>query len=347
MTNPPAYTITRDSITIVWEGKPYTVQSGAPNFSPLRESLLKEAWDEVPNHLTVSMSLKDWARGAFTVRDDTIYYNGIALPSDLNRRIVAMASSNENPSPLFSFWERLQRNPSFRSVKQLWGFLNHSGIPLTQDGCFLAYKSVRDDFKDCHSGKFDNKPGSINEMPRNQISDDPNQACHEGFHVGALEYAQTFSGSRIVVCKIDPEHVVCVPYDSSQQKMRVCRYEVIGNHGSELPSTVFMPDEHDPTADSQEDPELDQMTDVEIIAEFDDDVGDCVKVTTTKKPKKAKSKTSFAKFDKMQSSDLMHLSIEELRRYAGKKLQIVGASKIPGGKVALVSAIMKTRKGVK
>ena len=52
-------------------------------------------------------------------------------------------------------------------------------------------------------------------------------------HVGALAYAITFcsgGGSRIVICEVDPENVVCVPYDCSQQKMRVCEYKVIGHH---------------------------------------------------------------------------------------------------------------------
>src|SRR5262249_46214547 len=144
-------------------------------------------------------------------------------------RIVAMATNGENPTILFRFWERLSKNPSYRSVNQLYTFMKHSGIPLTTEGKILTYKAVRSDYRDCHSGKFDNHPGVTQKMPRNKISDDPQVACDEGFHVGAMGYVRNFggSGSRIVVCEVDPENVVSIPHDARSQKMRVCEYKVI------------------------------------------------------------------------------------------------------------------------
>jgi hypothetical protein len=197
---------------------------------------------------------------------------------------------------------------------------------------------VRDDYKDVHSGKFNNKPGEVNEMPRNQISDDPKEACHEGFHVGALSYAQTFhSGGRIVVCKVDPENVVCVPYDESQRKMRVCKYKILGNHnGSHLPDTTFL-EETEFEADAASD-ETNESSIPEPVVDDDEFTRD------DPKEKKRASKKGFTKFDKMGTEDLFKQSIEDLRKYAGKGLEITGSSKIPGGKTALVSRILQVRK---
>lgn len=353
----PAFTLTQDSITVIWKGKPHTVQKGAPNFLALRDVIVREDWEKLEENLTVAQAVKSWAKGKFSLSDDgrTVLYDGEEVPSDFGGRILAMAANGDSPDILMSFWERLQRNPSFRSVKQLWGFLQHQGIPLTDDGCFLAYKGVRNDYKDAHSGKFDNSPGAVNEMPRNQISDDPNHACHEGFHVGALGYARTFS-HRMVICKVDPEHVVCVPYDSSQQKMRVCKYEVVGNYGSELPSTTFKEDEYPSVPDSPyesefdgddddtpEEPETDDApedTDEEQNEDPDEPEEDDDEPTS---PGKRKSKKGFAKFDKMDLAKLLEQPIGELRRYATHGLEIVGASKIPGGKMALAHAILRVR----
>jgi hypothetical protein len=58
---------------------------------------------------------------------------------------------------------------------------------------------------------------------------------------------------------------------------------------------------------------------------------------------KRKAKKGFAKLDKLDSRGLMQQSLEDLREYAGKGLSIVGASKIPGGKSALVSKILAVR----
>lgn len=239
-----------------------------------------------------------------------------------------MATEGQDPTVMFRFYERLSRNPSFRSVQQLFKFLDHGNIPFTKDGCFLAYKSVRSDYKDVHSGTWDNKPGAVNEMPRNQISDDPNHACHEGFHVGALKYARGFSGSKMVVCKVDPEHVVCVPYDSSQEKMRVCKYKVLGEWSGQPLDELLHDDEAlaEPQPKEHSTPPLSKKPKQEV-----------------KVQKKSVTK-DFKKYDKMTTAELMTCSLDELRQYAGKGLEIVGASKIPGGKVRLVTAIEKVRK---
>lgn len=331
--NQPAYTLTNESITVVLEGKTHTVQKGAPNFVHLRQAILDEDWEDLRGHLTVAQSVEKWAKGKFKYVDQHMQYDGEPIPLELNNRITELATAGEDPTAVLNFWERLLRNPSFRSVRQLWGFMQHKGIPLTPDGCFLAYKGVNSDYTDCHSRTFLNKPGAVHEMPRNQISDDPAVACHEGFHVGSVDYARNF-GSRTVVCKVDPEHVVCVPNDSGQGKMRVCSYQVVGNYGSELPSTVFKEaNEHvpalPPTKKTAEPKTKKARKAAKEKAE---------KATQIRKPAKG-----WAKFHNMDLDKLMKQGIMDLRQYAGKGLLILGASKIPGGKTALVSRIIEVR----
>ena len=307
---PMPHTITLETITVIFEGKSHVVSKGDPNFTALSKALKGKQWDKVSKLLTPAQGLQHWAKGKFKVVGDTIQYLGKDLPAELTDRILSMAANGENPTSMCLFWERLQRNPSYRSVKQLFGFLNHVGIPITEDGCFLAYKGVTKDYKDRYTGKLDNKPGAVQEWPRNMISDDPDLPCHEGLHVGALSYAQSFAGDgRVVVCKVDPEHVVCVPKDESQRKMRVCQYEVIGNYGAQLSSTT-----HKEGTPKKE-----------------------------RKPGAEKSKPDFTRLDKMDSTALLDQSLDTLRKYAANGLKIIGASKIPGGKVSLVRAIIRVR----
>ena len=340
------------------------MQATAPNFKPLRSALLNEEWDDVPKHLTVLKSLREWLSGTrFHQEDDRLYFDKVEVPDSLVRRIKAMAGNGEDPTILFNFYERLAENPSFRSVNQLFGFLQHQGIPLTPDGHFLAYKSVDSNYKDHHSGLFDNRPGTRNFMPRNQISDDPKVACDEGFHVGALSYAQTFGGSntRIVICKVDPKDVVCVPYDESERKVRVCDYTVVGNEGAPLPSTVFTDvtpvearrsrfEGNDDGCDNDDDDEGDgdDFGDYDASEHDDEPVTKKTERPNKEKPhqvsvQKRKSNKGFAKFDKMDATQLLEAPIADLREYAFKGLEIVGASKIAGGKSALVARILEVR----
>jgi hypothetical protein len=318
----------------VWKGKSFTVKKGAPNFLQLREAVVSEKWDEIEGHLTVKKSLESWAGGDFQVRNGKFYYGDEELPEELNQRISEMAAQNEDPISVLNFYKRLKKNPSYRSVNQLWRFMKHRGIPLTKAGTFLAYKGVRADYKDQHSGTFLNTPGAELEMDRNKVSDDPNTACHEGFHVGALEYARSFApGGRVVVCEVDPENVVCVPYDSSDQKMRVCRYKVLGNHNDELlPSTSFV-DERDSIEDGIEEQDEENFN-IPSSNETQPEDG----APSPRKPKKG-----WKKFENMDMKQLMEQSIEDLRKYAAKGLDIIGASKIPGGKTTLVQRILKVR----
>jgi hypothetical protein len=235
------FTMTQDAITVVFDGKVYTVQAGTPQYHGLRDCIFREDWAAISKHVSMTGALQQWLGDKFVVQGEQISYEGSLLPTAISQRIWTMAGAGESPGPLFAFYERLAKNPSYRSVQQLWDFLAHAGIPLEPDGTFLAYKGVRADFLDAHSATFSNEPGAVLRMPRNQISDDAEQACHIGFHVGALIYAKGFS-ERVVICRVDPEHVVCVPRDSSMQKMRVCEYTVVGNWinpDEQLPSTVY------------------------------------------------------------------------------------------------------------
>lgn len=363
------YTVTNDSVMVIIDGRITTVMRSAPNFVFLREAVVSEDWDEVRAHLETGSSLSKWARGRFTIKDNAVFFDGVPVPSDFNNRIVEMATAGESPEPLFRFWERLQRNPSARSIEQLWRFLNLVGIPLTQDGHFLGYKGVRPDFKDCHTGTIDNHPGQVVHVPRNKVSDDPQTPCHFGLHVGSLEYAESF-GQRVVIVKVDPEHVVCVPYDCTSQKMRVCEYEVIGHHGDGHMQSTTIPDSDwaaSWTDNWLSDEELDELEDEldAIDAEGEAQLLDALEgapfearqevqprtfflnekhelppVSTTKAKKTPKW---VRELDKRDETVLHQVNMDLLRKYASKALRIVGAYRITGGKAGLIAAIIKAR----
>jgi len=246
------YTITNDSIIAVHDGKTYLVRSGAPNFAVLGKALRRGDEAAAVAALTTQGSVAAW-HPRFTVEGGAVCFDRKPVTDGFGRRVLAMVAGGEDPQPLLRFYARLSRNPSWRSTQQLFDFLSHEHLPIEADGHFLAYKAVRRNFTDVYSGKVNNAVGQRPSMPRNQISDDADLACHVGFHVGALSYAQNFvkngqpsgdapmySGDgRIIVCRVDPEHVVCVPKDCSYAKVRVCEYFVAGLFGQALSSTTM------------------------------------------------------------------------------------------------------------
>lgn len=306
------FTITNDSVTAIIDGTTYTVKRGDKSFEEAKAACIAGEWGKIPTLVSRGLGIQYWAKGRFSFRDGYVWYDGrIRVPEKLNKKVMQMADNGEDPTYLMKFYDRLQQNPSYRSVQQVYDFLVHEGISIDEQGFILAYKSVRPDYKDWHSGTVDNHPGQKPEMPRNQISDDPDVPCHEGFHVGALAYAETFGGNdrKILICRVDPADVVCVPKDSSQHKVRVCKYEVVGHYAVQLPDTTFK----------------------------DEDAKSEVKETETET-------MDWKKFDAMDRAALETVSLGLLRTYAARHCKIVGASKIPGGKPVLIEKILDTRK---
>lgn len=330
MSNIP-YTITSSSLTFVLEGKTHVVQKESLNFKPLRDALLDGDVDAVKKNITVARGIETWAKGDFKVNGDQISYKGEKIDDSLNARILKTASEGGNPTNLFRFIEDLSFNTSYRSVQQLYPFLQHHNIALDEEGNILVYKAVNRNYRDFHTGTCDNSPGQILEMPRNKISDDPNEACHFGYHVGALGYASSFGSAdrRILICKVRPRDVVCVPYDYTHQKMRVCRYEVIGNYSGPLSDT------NDHVVVEDEDIETTLGEEIEDEDSPEEDV-------------RPRQKTVLgddferSDFDRLSARELVQCSHKALRRYA-QMLKIVNASKIKGGKPALIFRILEVR----
>lgn len=337
------YNMTNESVTVVIDGQTHSVRRGEDSFDAVRKAVVNEDWEAIPKLVVPGVAVEAWLKAVtdagftYNRKDHCLYYESERLPEKLSRRAMAIYESGQDATYLLRFWERLQRNPSYRSVNQLYGFLENEGIPIDRNGFILAYKSVRRNYKDHHSNKFDNTPGVIQRMPRNKISDDPNVACHEGFHVGALKYAQSFGGEgrRIVVCRVDPEHVVCVPYDHNQRKVRVCEYEVVGNHGDQLPDLVV------------------EDLEVEVEAREPQNVvedGDAAEETATPAEKAdktlvpAREATEWDYLIDTPDGELMDKNLQHLRRYARHHLQIIRASKMLGGKEALVKRIIEVRR---
>jgi hypothetical protein len=169
--------------------------------------------------------LRKASNGKFEVIDGNIKIDGEFIPQVIAKRIIDFMNRKYDFDPLIKFWGFLRNNPSERSRTELLSFLEHNGIPITEDGCFVAYKYVNSDFSACHDRKYKNHPGNVLSMDRDQVDADSSQTCSRGLHVASWDFVK--SHGTIVSVKVNPVDVVSIPYDYNGQKMRVCRYQVI------------------------------------------------------------------------------------------------------------------------
>jgi hypothetical protein len=156
-----------------------------------------------------------------------LFWKGEELHTSLSVRMIQMLQDGFPVEPMVAFMENLMLNPSKRAVTELYGFLEKNSLPITPDGHFLAYKKVRYDYKDCHTGTMDNSVGKVVEMERNAVDDDKDRTCSTGLHFCSRDYLNHFGGERIVIVKVNPRDVVSIPSDYNGAKGRACRYEVV------------------------------------------------------------------------------------------------------------------------
>jgi hypothetical protein len=170
-------------------------------------------------------SIQNYSGGRVTIKDGEFYYKGKVLHGYLVDKIVGMHDMGAPIDGYVRFFKRLMTNTSMRCREHLYQFLEYGNMPIDPDGYFYAYKYVNDNYMDCYSGQFNNRPGRTVSMERSQVNDDPDLGCESGLHVGTLQYV---SGSKkIVIVKVNPRDVVAVPYCCSHQKIRTCKYQVI------------------------------------------------------------------------------------------------------------------------
>jgi hypothetical protein len=228
-----SYLIQGKNIVVVIDNKPYTITSTHIGYEKLKQAIKDSDWDTVKDVVDPKKQILDYGRGHVAVQGSKVFYKDREMVGVLTSRLIEMYQEGFPVEPLILFMENLMQNPSKRAVEELYGFMEKGNLPLTPDGHFLAYKKVRADFLDIHSGTMNNAPGQVVEMERNAVDDDQNRTCSAGLHFCSKEYLSHFGGSdsRTVILKINPADVVSIPTDYNNAKGRACRYEVLGELG--------------------------------------------------------------------------------------------------------------------
>lgn len=189
------------------------------------QELVRKARDTI----NIERAVKEFVKGDVRIADGTLYYQDIELRSGLVDRILDSMNKGEDFEFYLPFLENLLENPSPKAVSRLFDFLVANDIEITEDGHFIGWKVVRSDYKDHHSGTFDNSPGQTVKMPRTRVNDNDEVTCSNGLHVCSKSYIKHFScsTSRVVSVKVHPRDVVSIPVDYGDAKMRTCQYEVL------------------------------------------------------------------------------------------------------------------------
>jgi len=221
---------TNDHITVVdgSTGESGTVNADHSGYENALQAVRERRYDDflvIANPATIVHRYGD---DRITIEGGVVTFDDEVLHGTLADRMVDMIQDGFGVEPLANFLINLDANPSRRAVDELYGFLEKGDLPITDDGYFVAYKKVKDDYKDCHTGTIDNSVGEVVKMKRNRVNDNKDQTCSSGLHFCSRSYLGSFGGQRIMILKINPRDVVSIPSDYNDAKGRCCEYEVTG-----------------------------------------------------------------------------------------------------------------------
>ena len=254
MTSTLRFVLTSNSITVMLGARPYSIASTDEVYPKVVELVKANASEDdilsVINAAQAALEKATQITPAIAIRGGVVTYNGEAVDNSLTTRMLAMLDEGFDLVPMARFLENLMANPSYRAVNELYSFLEKGEMPITPDGHFMAYKAVRADYKDIHSGTFDNSIGQVCSMPRNAVDDDKNRTCSSGLHFCSFAYLPHFAhaNGHVMLLKINPADVVSIPADYNDTKGRCAKYEVVGEYegyykenGPYFTSSVFDP----------------------------------------------------------------------------------------------------------
>jgi hypothetical protein len=230
------FIIQGNNIVVVIDNKPHTINKTHITYQKVLDAIKANDWDAVKDFIEPKQVVLNYGQGNVSVQGDTLFWKGKEMHTSLSKRMIAMLQEGFPIEPMVNFMENLMQNPSKRAVDELYGFLEKNSLPITPDGHFLAYKKVRRDYLDIHSGTMDNSVGKVVEMERHDVDDNKDRTCSSGLHFCSESYLPHFGGSdsRVVVLKINPADVVSIPTDYDDAKGRACRYEVIDEIGGDI-----------------------------------------------------------------------------------------------------------------
>lgn len=308
------------SIVLHYHGAAITIQAATDRllFEEFKELIKANDIDVLRDRfLDVKARIEKYTDKNFYIKDQSLFLKGdnTPIPEALAKRLLALEEAGEDFMPLVRFWKNLKLNPSEDSVKQLYGFIAHNNVPLTDMGHIVTEKGVDQrkggavgELVDCRTGTLDNSIGMEVSMDREKVTADPSVTCSTGLHVGAPDYVKQHYGNNIIIqCIVHPRDVVSVPVDYNNTKMRVCRYTVVGyGHNSTYKPVYSLGDFINTPA-----PEVEEQ--MEHVSKLEK--GDKKSNKDKAKSKKAKSKKAtipkrlfnkyFKRFNKMKAKEVV------------------------------------------
>ena len=227
-------------ITFV-DGKATTFTKDNPFFAKVVDLYKAKKWDKIREYFDLKNYVFKFTQGRVKVGDNVVLFDDKEIHNEVGNRIIQFLKESVDIAPLCKFLENLMSNPEEHVKEDLFLFLENNQLPVTEDGGFIAYKLVKDDYSPYyHSGEERYKVGSEVTFPREKCYNGRTECGGQGLYFGRKEYwngsfddegRYTGSGKMLIV-KIMPQDVTSVPSGEQGRKGVCCKMTVLNHYES-------------------------------------------------------------------------------------------------------------------
>lgn len=231
----------RSTVSFYLDGRLQTIHSDSPQYDAVCHALQQ---GEDPTMVLDGKRMLVKLDDRVAIEEAQVIFDGAPIHDAVADTLIRYYREGRDTNNIVEFLKRLQKNPSEHSRAQLFDWVETRNLTIDEEGYIIGYKGVREDLTSVHpgpatvngepfEGNVPNDIGSVIELDRELVNDNPYEGCSTGLHVGSYAYASGF-GRITVLVRVDPADVVSVPSDSGFAKMRCCRYEVLEVHEGDL-----------------------------------------------------------------------------------------------------------------
>lgn len=221
------------SLTFFPYGRAKTIPVTHVNFDEIVSHVVADRYEEAVALCEVSKFVEVFSDGQVKIgEDDTVLINGQSVSDYIVEKILRLHKAGESFKSLSNFAALLQSNPNEEVREDLYKWIEASHMPLTEDGHFIAYKKIQNDFFSFYSGpdgKVFHGIGEYVTMPREECNESRNVTCSSGLHFCSYTYLSAYYGNsgKVVAVMINPKDVTAIPRDYNLAKGRGCAYLVL------------------------------------------------------------------------------------------------------------------------
>jgi hypothetical protein len=242
--------ITQDSIVIILHGEVFTIKRDRGKiFDRVVEAVEAGNYDEIPS-IVSPKDLLDKVHLTFDENTGQIFFEDYLLKTNLTDRIYQYWENEVPYEPLLNLLRKIMSHKKERSYMQedLFDFLEYNDLPITEDGCFLAYKNTNSDGSPPYQTDSNIRYEVGKEVVELAAKDNYDRgACNgAGLYFGNRKYwgsnwnGKEWGGNgRMFLVKIDPRDVVSIPNNYNDGKAKCWKLKVVKEFTHSVVEDIF------------------------------------------------------------------------------------------------------------